>query len=87
MNTIELAMARLLGQVGENSVLRINGDVFLRVKDLTLTDDGVNFTAVGGYRIPVTLAQSQPLSELLTGGGIFSIQLPDAFIKVTLSSP
>lgn len=86
MNTTELAVARLLGQVDENSVLRINGDVFLRLKDLTLTDAEISFTAVGGHRIPVTLAQSQPLSELLTGGGLLSIQLPNAFIEITLSS-
>ncbi len=87
MNTTELAIARLLGQVGENSVLRINGDVFLRLKDLTLTDDGANFTAVGGYRIPITLAASQPFSKLLAGGGVFSVQLPDAFIKVATTTP
>lgn len=86
MNDYELSVARLMGDIGEGEVRRMDGDTFLQIKDLVITDEGVSFTTMGGHRIPVALGPTGALPQLLAGGGMVIIPLPSTFSKVTLSS-
>lgn len=86
MNINELGAARLMGEIGEGEVRRIDGDTFIELKDLVITDTECSFTTMGGHRIPVTVANGQDvLSKILGGGGMFIIPLAGTYTKVTLS--
>lgn len=86
MNDYELGAARLMGEIGEGEIHRMDGDTFLRIKDLVITDEGASLTTMGGHRIPVSVGPPGALSHLLAGGGMLVIPLPGTFSKVTLSS-
>lgn len=88
MNIDELGAARLMGEIGEGEIRRMDGDTFLQIKDLVITDEGVSLTTMGGHRIPVTFGPATgALSHFLVGGGMLVIPLPGTFSKVTLSLP
>lgn len=86
MNDYELSAARLMGEIGEGEIRRMDGDTFLQIKDLVITDEGASFTTMGGHRIPVAVGPTGALSHLLAGGGMLVIPLPGTFSKVTLST-
>lgn len=83
MNTNDLASARLLGDIGAGEVRQIDGDTFVQIKDLVLRDDGISVTTMGGLSVPVSMAPSPTLSKVLGGGGMFVINLDQAYIKVS----
>lgn len=83
MNINDLAAARLLGDVNAGEVRQINGDTFVQIKDLVLRDDGISVTTMGGLSVPVSMASSPTLSKVLGGGGMFIINLDQAYIKVS----
>ena len=86
MNMNELGAARLMGEIGEAEVLRIDGDTLIELKDLVITDDGSSFTTMGGHRIPITVSSGQEtLSKILAGGGMLVIPLARTYTKVTLA--
>ena len=88
MNDYELGAARLMGEIGEGEIRRMDGDTFLQIKDLVITNEGASFTTMGGHRIPITFGPATgALSHFLAGGGMLVIPLPGTFSKVTLSSP
>lgn len=86
MNDYELAAARLMGEIGEDEIHRMDGDTFLRIKDLVITDEGASFTTMGGHRVPVTFDSVGTFSYVLSNGGVLIVNLPNTFTKVTLSS-
>lgn len=87
MNVYELGAARLMGEIGEDEIHRMDGDTFLRIKDLVITDEGASFTTMGGHRVPVTFGSAGTFSYVLSNGGMLVINLSNTFIKVTLPSP
>lgn len=86
MNINELGAAHLMGEFGGSEVRRIDGDIFIELKDLVITDEDISFTTMGGYRIPVSVPVGQNvLSKLLADGGMFVVSLHPTYMKVTVS--
>ena len=86
MNDYELGAARLMGEIGEGEIRRMDGDIFVQIKDLVITDEGASFTTMGGHRVPVAFGPARGMSQLLAGGGMLIIPLPGTLSKVTLPS-
>ena len=81
MTPHELGTAALMGDIKSGEIHRdAQGELFVELQDLCLSDDGCYFTTIGGSRIAISRG-IQALSTVLATGAITVIRLPGAFIK------
>lgn len=83
MNTNDLGAAVLVGDITQAEVLRVGDKYFVQIKDLVLRDNGISVTTMGGHSVAVSMASDLPLSKILGGGGMYVINLSEAYIKVS----
>jgi hypothetical protein len=73
----------LLGGLEAGEIERVNDDLFVRIKEIVITDEGVELVSVGGHKIPVANSVHS-FSKVLAGGGVFIVPLHGTLLKASI---